>query len=49
MDALTPGAVTEGKREIASLDEVRVFDGGADGDVDTADNTLFLKQGIFVP
>ena len=32
------------------LDPVRVFDGGADGDLDTpADNTLFLTQGIFVP
>jgi hypothetical protein len=33
-----------------SLDPVRVYDGGADGDADTlADNTLFLTQGVFVP
>ena len=32
------------------VDPVRVFDGGADGDLNTpADNTLFLTQGIFIP
>jgi hypothetical protein len=29
---------------------VEVYDGGEDGDGDTtADNTVFLRQGIFVP
>ena len=29
---------------------MRVYDGGADGDGDTtADNTVFLRPGIFIP
>jgi hypothetical protein len=31
------------------LGDLEVLDGGPDGDVDTADNTVFLRQGIFVP
>jgi hypothetical protein len=49
-DAVVPGVITEGKRAIWALQDVRVSDGGADGDADTpADNTLFLAQGVFVP
>ena len=49
-DAVTPGAVPEGKRSIWALDRVRVNDGGPDGDADTlGDNTLFATQGIFIP
>ena len=49
-NAVVPGAIREGRRAIWQLDQVQVFDGGPDGDVDTASgNTLFLKQGIFVP
>ena len=49
-DALMPGAVREGARSVWQVDQVRVFDGGADGFIQTqADNNLFLKQGIFVP
>jgi hypothetical protein len=29
--------------------QVQVFDGGADGVVSTSPNTLFAKQGVFVP
>jgi len=32
--------------EVAAID---VFDGGADGTASTADNAVFLTQGIFVP
>jgi Beta-propeller repeat len=50
VDAVTPGAVKESQRAIWALDKVRVFDGGPDGDADTAaGNTLFLTQGVFVP
>ena len=50
VDALFPGGVVEGKRAVWELGQVQVDDGGADGDADTAaDNTLFMKQGIFVP
>jgi hypothetical protein len=47
---LGASAVVEGKRGIYRMDRVDVFDGGADGDVDTpAGNTLFASQGFFVP
>ena len=49
-DALAAGTVVEGKRAIWQLDQVRVFDGGPDGDADTqTGNTLFAVQGLFVP
>jgi hypothetical protein len=48
-DTVTPGIAREGKRAVWELSQFRVFDGGADGDVDTADNTLFEVQGIFAP
>jgi len=48
-DAVVPGTVPEGKRTIWQLGQVEVYDGGADGDVDTTPNTLFAVQGVFVP
>jgi hypothetical protein len=48
-NALLPGAVTEGKRTIWEIGAVNVYDGGSDGDVTTGPNTLFERQGIFVP
>ena len=48
-DALVPGTVPEGKRTIWQLGQIRVDDGGADGDVDTSPNTLFAVQGVFAP
>jgi uncharacterized repeat protein (TIGR01451 family) len=48
-DALLPNTVTEGKRAIWQLGEILVLDGGPDGDAETDDNTVFLRQGIFVP
>jgi TolB protein len=49
-DAVLPGAVREGARPIWQLGQVQVSDGGEDGvGSTTADNTPFLKQGIFVP
>jgi hypothetical protein len=42
--------VKEGQRTIVQLDQIQVFDGGSDGQVSTtADNTLFMVQGVFVP
>jgi len=49
LDALTPGAVDEGARAVWQLAQVQVFDGGPDGDVDTPGNTVFLRQGLFIP
>lgn len=49
-DAVTANSIVEGKRSVFELGQVKVFDGGADGDADTAgDNTLFAVQGTFVP
>jgi predicted NUDIX family NTP pyrophosphohydrolase len=49
-DAILPGAVPERGRTIWELGQTRVQDGGEDGQgATTADNTLFLAQGIFVP
>ena len=49
-DAVLADVVKEGKRAIWGLSEVRVFDGGGDGDADTTgDNTLFAVQGLFAP
>jgi hypothetical protein len=49
-DAVQPGAAAEGNRMVWGLDQVKVHDGGADGDGDTAgDNTPLAVQGLFVP
>jgi hypothetical protein len=48
-DAVMPGLIKEGKRAVYKVGEVQVFDGGPDGDAETADNTLFAWQGLFVP
>jgi hypothetical protein len=48
-DALNPGSVPEGVRTMWQLSAVVVFDGGADGLVATTPNTLFARQGIFIP
>jgi hypothetical protein len=49
-DALVPGTVLEQQRANWELGEVRVLDGGADGDPGTADGPqVFLRQGVFVP
>jgi hypothetical protein len=48
-DALAPGIAREGNRAIWQLGQVRVFDGGEDGLASTDDNTIFMRQGVFVP
>ena len=48
-DALAPGTVVEAKRSVWAIDRVQVLDGGPDGDAETADNQLFMTQGVFVP
>jgi len=49
LDALMPGLVRERDRAVWAMGPVRLFDGGPDGDADTADNSLFATQGVFVP
>jgi hypothetical protein len=49
-NALVPGSVTGGGRAIWELGQVQVLDGGADGLASTpGDNTVFERQGVFVP
>ena len=49
-DALVPGAIEENLRTVWQFGQVRVFDGGADGEGSTTvDNTVFATQGVFVP
>ena len=49
LDTLIPGAIAEGQRTVLQLSQVQVTDGGADGDTATGPNTVFLRQGVFVP
>jgi hypothetical protein len=39
----------DGQRIVAEITQIRIFDGGADGDVSSPGNTLFMTQGIFIP
>jgi hypothetical protein len=49
-NSILPGSVVAGRRAIWELGEIDVFDGGTDGQAGTAgDNTLFERQGLFVP
>jgi hypothetical protein len=48
-DAVVPGSAQERKRSIWALDQVEVFDGGADGVASTTPNSLFAVQGLFIP
>jgi hypothetical protein len=49
LDAVLPGMVKEGDRSSWEVGAVQVFDGGADGLLSTTPNTLFARQGVFVP
>jgi hypothetical protein len=48
-NAVVPGAFSQGNRVVVGMDQLRVFDGGADGLTATHPNTLFAVQGVFVP
>jgi len=48
-NSLVPGTVTESQRTIWELDQVQLWDGGADGVASTEPNFPFEKQGVFVP
>jgi hypothetical protein len=41
--------VKEGVRTVVELAQMQVFDGGADGEITTGGNTVFLRQGLFIP
>jgi WD40-like Beta Propeller Repeat len=49
-NTIVPGSVVEGQRANWELGGVKVYDGGLDGlAATTADNTLFMDEGFFVP
>jgi hypothetical protein len=48
-NAVAPGAVISGARAIWEIQNVQVFDGGADGMASTEPNTLFADQALFAP
>jgi TolB protein len=48
-NAVIPGFVKFGQRQIIELGQMRVFDGGSDGSAATTGNELFQIQGIFNP
>jgi hypothetical protein len=49
VEALVPGAIKEKARAIWELKQIEVLDGGADADADTEPNTVFARQGVFIP
>jgi subtilisin family serine protease len=49
VEAMSGNAVPEGKRSVWGLGQVSVNDGGADGVASTTPNTVFARQGVFVP
>ena len=44
-----PACPNPGQRQVVELGQVQISDGGPDGQVATADNTVFMRQGIFIP
>ena len=48
-NAVVPGSILEGKRAIWQMEQAVVYDGGADNLAATAPNTVFARQGIFIP
>jgi hypothetical protein len=49
INGLIPGAAVPGKRAVWQLSQIEARDGGSDGLVSTAPNTVFARQGIFIP
>lgn len=50
-NTVQPGAIPDGgvARAVVEIGQLRIDDGGADGQVATTDNTTFEVQGIFIP
>jgi PKD repeat protein len=49
VNAVVPGALTSGARSIWQVGQVEIYDGGTDGVAATDGNTVFLRQGLYVP
>jgi hypothetical protein len=48
-DAISAGTVLESRRTVWEIPAIRVRDGGSDGVASTTPNTIFARQGVFVP
>jgi hypothetical protein len=48
-NTVVPGSVKDTQRGVVEISQLQISDGGADGLVSTAGNTLFEVQGIFIP
>ena len=48
-NTVVPGSVKDTQRAVVEIQQLQVNDGGQDGLVSTAGNTLFEVQGIFIP
>jgi TolB protein len=48
-DAIVPGFFQGHHRSIGQIGQITVYDGGADGTISSADNTVFMVEGIFIP
>ena len=48
-NAVVPGSVKDNQRGIVEIGQIHVNDGGADGQVATAPNTVLSRMGIFIP
>jgi hypothetical protein len=48
-NTVVPGSVKDTQRGIVEIQQLQINDGGNDGLVSTAGNTLFEVQGIFIP
>jgi hypothetical protein len=45
-----PGTDYSGQRTVVQITQFEVYDGGQDGQASTSgDNTVFMRQGLFVP
>jgi hypothetical protein len=49
LTALVPTPEFGGQRSVVEFGQIEVSDGGEDGDVETVDNTPFMRQGVFIP
>jgi hypothetical protein len=49
LNAIVPGSIKDGQRMNMQLGQIQVFDGGAAGDPNGPDSTLFAVEGTFVP
>jgi hypothetical protein len=46
---LPEGCSIAGRRTVIEFDQIRVEDGGPDGNVFSTPNTTFMRQGVFIP